>query len=200
VAVKNVAAMAHPVPKIYQLKISLKHIRPVIWRSFQVRADTSLTTLHEIIQRVMGWENYHLFYFDICGVEYTDPAFIDDELEMLDADRFTVAFALPRVRNRCGYVYDFGDHWEHTLELEKKLDPEPGERYPLCIDGQRSCPPEDCGGIGGYANLLSILKNPRHEYYEQMRTWAGPRFNPERFNCGIVNKRLPRRVVVRAPK
>lgn len=184
-------------PNIYQLKISLNYVKPEIWRRFQVSSDISLLKLHNAIQSVMGWNDYHLYAFEVCGVEYGDPYLVDDELEMGDASHLTVETVFPRIRSKRGYLYDFGDNWRHTIVLEKRLEPEPGQRYPLCIDGERSCPPEDCGGIGGYKELLEILRNPEHEDYEQMRTWAGKKWNPEKFDCFSVNLRMSRRVVIK---
>lgn len=189
--------MTKPIPKIYQLNISLDNIRPEIWRRFQIRSDANLLRLHDAIQSVMGWEDYHLYAFEACGVEYGDPYRVDPELEMLDASQFTVEFLFPRIGSKLHYIYDFGDNWRHTIKLEKRLEPEPGVKYPLCMDGERSCPPEDCGGIGGYAELLDILANPNHEEHQTMRQWTGARWNPERFDCDKVNKRLSRRVVVK---
>lgn len=185
-------------PKIYQLKISLDRIRPQIWRRFQVRSDINLLQLHKALQSVMGWKDYHLYCFEVFWVRYGDPFLVDPDLEMLDASGFTVEDFFPRIRSKCHYNYDFGDNWQHTIVLEKRLDPEPGERYPLCVDGERSCPPEDCGGVGGYKELLRVLGNPNHRDYKFMRRWAG-RWNPERFDRDQVNKRISRRVVCREP-
>lgn len=80
------------------------------------------------------------------------------------------------------YLYDFGDGWEHSIELEQILFKVEKRKYPICIAGERSCPPEDCGGVYGYEDLLEILKNPDHEEYKQMKTWAGRQFNPEKFD------------------
>lgn len=184
-------------PKIYQLKISLDSIRPQIWRRFQVRSDINLVNLHTAIQPVMGWTNSHLYCFEAYGVEYGDTDLIEPDLEMLDASEFTVEFFFPRSRSKCHYIYDLGDNWQHTIVLEKKLEPEPGENYPCCIDGARNCPPEDCGGIDGYKELLRVLRNPNHEDYQMMRQWAGARWNPETFSCESVNKRMSRRVVLK---
>src|SRR5512145_790286 len=111
---------------IYQFKISLNEIRPAIWRRFVVSANITLYELHHIIQIIMGWQNYHLHDFQIDGQIYGDPA--DDEF---------------------GDEYDFGDSWQHTLTLEKILPPDAYKRLPLCLGGNRACPPEDVGGVNG---------------------------------------------------
>lgn len=150
------------------------------------------------LQIVMGWENYHLHLFQFGGVEYTDPGTMDEidfeESGLSDESKLRLSDALPNIGSTCLYRYDFGDNWEHTLLLERILDPEPGERYPVCLDGARACPPEDCGGVWGYEELLEVLSDPKHEDYEQMRTWAGENWDPEKFDPEIVNIGLPRRV------
>jgi hypothetical protein len=188
------------VPKINQLKITLNYISPPIWRRFQVRSDVKLTRLHEILQIVMGWENYHLHAFDIDGVEYTDRESVEDDIYESghrDGSKVKLSDVLTEVGGTILYRYDFGDNWEHKVELERILDPEPGERYPVCLDGARSCPPEDCGGIGGYEDLLRVLADPEDEEYEDMRRWAGENWDSEKFKPEIVNIGLPRRILVK---
>jgi hypothetical protein len=88
------------------------------------------------------------------------------------------------------YVYDFGGYWQHDVRLEAAFPSESGVKYPRVLDGARSCPPEDCGGAGGYADLLEILLDPTHEEFDHMREWAGPRFNAEVLSVDASNERL----------
>ncbi|MEN6356660.1 MAG: plasmid pRiA4b ORF-3 family protein [Armatimonadota bacterium] len=188
------------IPQIYQLRVSLNNLEPIIWRRFQVRSDVKLTRLHDMLQILMGWENYHLYCFDVDGVEYTDPDSIEDDIYELghqDGSKIKLSQALAKKGDKCLYRYDFGDNWEHTLLLEQISDPIPDERYPVCLDGARRCPPEDCGGIGGYAELLRVLADSDDEEYEDMKRWIVPRFDPEKFDCLLVNCGLPRRVIVK---
>jgi len=90
------------------------------------------------------------------------------------------------------YEYDFGDCWEHEIEAEKILEPEAGVKYPRCLAGGRACPPEDCGGPGGYEELLKVLDDPGHEDYDHYHGWAGEDFDPERFDLAKVNRVLRR--------
>lgn len=186
--------------KIYQLKVALKHIKPPVWRRFQVRSDVKLTKLHEVIQIVMGWSNYHLYEFEAGRTSYADRKLWDEDWEysdMSDAGKAMLQDVLPDVGSKCLYTYDMGDGWEHTIVLEEILDPVPGEKYPICITGKHNCPPEDCGGPWGYEELLKILTDPSHEDYEEMKEWVGEEYDPNRFDCLEVNLDLPRRTVVK---
>jgi hypothetical protein len=88
------------------------------------------------------------------------------------------------------YTYDFGDNWEHTIQIEKVVDAEPGIRYPRCIDGKRACPPEDCGGAWGYGDFLKAIQDPKHSEHEEMTEWIGGEFDPEEFDLAAVNNGL----------
>ena len=138
---------ARPTGHVYQLKVTLRDIRPPIWRRFLV-PDRSLAMLHEAIQVAMGWANYHLYSFEAGDESYTDPKGAA-ELDMEDAGRARLSDFIPGEKARFGYTYDFGDNWEHEVLVEKVLPPGEGQNYPVCVDGRRSCPPEDVGGAVG---------------------------------------------------
>ncbi len=176
-------------PKIHQLKVTLKGIRPPIWRRLLIRSDTNLEQLHEVLQTTMGWFGGHLHQFVADDVQYGVP---DDEwgVEVQDERRVTVADVAPAAGDRLVYEYDFGDGWEHDLLVEKVLEPEPGATYPVCLKGRRACPPEDVGGIWGYAEFLQILSDPDHPEYEERLEWIGGEFNPEEFDVEDVNAAL----------
>jgi hypothetical protein len=185
-------------PKIYQLRITLKHTRPPIWRRIQVPGNLDLIDLHDIIQVFLGWDNSHLFGFVVGGVRYEDTEEISDP-SIKGVYETPVSSAFTRKGVKGIYTYDFGDNWEHEVLVEAIIDPEPGIKYPICTDGKRSCPPEDCGGVGGYYRLLRILKDPTHEDYSDMVEWAGDDIDPDKFDCEYVNQRLPyRRVVLKS--
>lgn len=173
-----------PVGSVYQLKVTLKGSRPAIWRRFQVAGDITLHKLHLVLQAVMGWTNSHLYRFEVGGADFGEP---DPEnefygLKMKNSKRTKLGQVVPGKKAKFTYEYDFGDSWEHEVLVEKLLPPEPGRRYPVCLAGERACPPEDCGGIWGYADLLKVIRNPAHEEYEEMMEWLGEEFNPEEFN------------------
>lgn len=182
--------MGRKVP-IYQLKITLKDSRPPIWRRFQVRSDVTLAKLHRIIQEVMGWFDGHLHQFIVGRIYYgvPDP---DDLSETRDERKVRLDQILSVAGRRIVYEYDFGDGWEHTIVLEKILAPDSKARYPRCLDGARACPPEDCGGIYGYADFLEAIGNPEHEEHEEMLEWIGGEFDPEEFDIVLANRGLKR--------
>ena len=93
---------------------------------------------------------------------------------------------------RIVYEYDFGDSWQHEIVLEKTLEPEPKVKYPRCVEGARACPPEDCGGIWGYADFLEAISDPKHPDHRDMKEWIGGKFDPEKFSVDAVNKELRR--------
>jgi hypothetical protein len=181
--------------KMYQLIITLGYINPPIWRRLMVRSDANLAMLHSIIQVSMGWTNSHLHQFTIGNRVYSDPDLeIGNDFggpPVLDEGKSILMEIAPREKAKIIYEYDFGDSWRHLILVEKILDKQDSEDIVAeCIDGSRACPPEDCGGIGGYANLLEIIKNPRHEEYESMMDWLGGKFDPEAFDREKINKYL----------
>jgi hypothetical protein len=179
--------------QIYQIKVTLDDTHPPIWRRIQVPSDTTLLKLHDILQIVMGWDDYHLHMFTIEGSIYGDPA--DDEygdLGTIDEANHKLNQVIYREGQRLSYEYDFGDSWDHTLLLEKILPPQEGVRYPICLKGKRACPPEDVGGVWGYQNFLEAIREPDHEEHEEYLTWVGGEFNPEAFDLSEVNAQLRR--------
>lgn len=176
------------VKRVYQLKVTLRGIRPPIWRRILVTGDTNLQRLHWIIQTVMGWTSGHLHEFDVFGDPYGDPS--DNEADVLDERRATLSKLIGSEKEKFYYLYDFGDSWEHEILVEKILPPAKGTRYPVCLKGRRACPPEDCGGAPGYADLLEILKDPSHPDHDDMVEWMAGDFDSEEFDIEEVNEGL----------
>lgn len=176
---------------VHQAKVTLKGIRPPIWRRIQVRSGVSLYKLHQILQVTMGWENYHLYEFRVGGVCYGEPD-PDFGVEVKSARTAKLSQVAPDEKAKLTYVYDFGDDWEHDVLVEKLLPAEPGVRYPICLAGKRACPPEDCGGIWGYGRLLEVIRNPDDPEHEEMMEWLAGGFDPEEFNLDSVNRELRR--------
>lgn len=174
---------------IYQLKVTLQHVKPLIWRRVLVLSSTELRSLHEILQVVMGWQNCHLHQFLAGKRRYgtPDPDF-DDGTASEEGVRIS---SLLKARNdRVHYEYDFGDGWTHQIVLEDILPFTPGAVVPLCTAGERSCPPEDVGGPHGYQEFLGAWLDPADPGHKDMRQWAGKRFAPEKFDAGAVNRKL----------
>ena len=178
---------------LYQLRITLKWSKPPIWRRVLVRADTTLDRLHDVIQFAMGWTNSHMHqYFAGKGFAVTcygkpDPGFAGMGSEMLNERRYTVVDLAPAPRRKFIYEYDFGDGWEHEVLVEKILSLDSTFKHPVCLAGENACPPEDCGGIGGYYNLLEILADPKHSEHETMKEWIGGEFDVARFDRNATN-------------
>jgi len=171
---------------IYRLKVTLRGAKPPIWRRFLVPADITLKRLHDSLQAVMGWTDSHLHQFSAKGVLYgtSDREF---GLKRVSETRTTLAQVLRRPKDRLKYQYDFGDSWEHDVVLEAVLPPGSNGRYPIVEAGCRACPPEDVGGIPGYAHFLEILENPKHPQRRELLEWVGGRFDPEAFHVGEAN-------------
>lgn len=175
-------------PKTYQLRISLKDVKPPIWRRIQVSGDTNLHQLHLILQVVMGWTNSHLHMFNIGSATYSDPN-ADEECERNEA-KFILSKVAPTEGMVFIYEYDFGDGWRHTIKVEKILFADEALKHPVCITGKRACPPEDCGGPWGYIELLETLKDPESDGYDEMLDWVGEDFDSEYLDCKEINEML----------
>ena len=177
---------------IYQFKVTLLDIKPPIWRRIQV-PDRTLADLHEYIQAAFGWWNYHLHQFIIDGERYGPPApdDMDFGLEMIDETDVTLGKLIPKSgrKSRCVYEYDFGDGWRHEVVFEGFPPVDPKAKYPQCVEGQRACPPEDCGGPWGYADYLAAIADPQHERHDELLEWRGP-FDPEAFDAKEATKEM----------
>jgi len=179
---------------IYQLKITLREIRPPIWRRVLTPGAVSLHKVHKIIQIVMGWMDCHLHCFTVDGVTYSYPEPDSDWEDSgdLDSRRVKLMQIAPQARRKFLYEYDFGDTWEHDILVEKILPPEPGAKYPVCVAGKRACPPEDVGGVWGYAEFLKAIRDPEHREHASYLEWLGRPFDPEAFDLEGVNQLLRR--------
>lgn len=176
----------------YQLKVVLSGAKPSIWRRLQVPGNANLGWLHAVLQVAMGWTNSHLHHFLTRDARYSDPRF-DQDMDFdvkpnRDETRATLAQVAPAEGARLRYEYDFGDSWEHKITVEKILPPDPATATSaVCLEGARACPPEDCGGIGGYADLLETLKNPKHPEHQSMKEWLGRPFDAAAFDVAKTN-------------
>lgn len=186
------AKKASPSGNVLQLKITLEHSKPPIWRRVEVLDTFTLKHLHDIIQTVMPWESSHLHSFKVnnsyYSVKYKDM--FDDMDDMEDAAKVKLKAAFQKEKAAIHYEYDFGDSWNHKIVLEKIMEPEPNVHYPRCTAGKLACPPEDCGGIWGYYELLEAIKDPNHPEHEDMLDWVGGEWDAEEFDIDTINQDL----------
>ena len=179
---------------LYCLRIELDGIVPAIWRRIWIEGGTRLIKLHHTIQAAMGWTDAHLHEFEIGGVSYATPHPEDrPERAFVDERRVQLHKVLNRI-SHFGYVYDFGDSWQHTITVEKIVPPPEHPRGCGYVEaGERACPPEDAGGSQSYQEFLGqFAKNPRHEDVRAFRRWAGQDFDPNRFDRHAANAALVR--------
>ncbi len=177
------------------IHVELEDVEPAIWRRFLLPANATFFELHCAIQNAMGWTGSHLHSFECwdpvegfleIGIPPGDEE--DDFLTQEVASGFEVLVGnfLTPASPRCHYEYDFGDGWRHRVEVEAWVPVDAEQSYPVMVDGERACPPEDCGGPPGYASFLQAIGDPKHEEHESMLEWVGGAFDPEAFSVGAV--------------
>jgi hypothetical protein len=180
--------------EIIQLKITLRWTKPPIWRRVLVESKTTFYELHHIIQMAMGWENSHLFEFKVHNYRIGEPNEDFDDFfsisHLVDASTVSLDSVISETKEKFEYEYDFGDGWNHQILVEKFLSRDNKIKYPVCTAGKLNCPPEDCGGIGGFYGLLDIISNKRHPNYNEMAEWLGGDYDPDYFNIEKINKNL----------
>ena len=185
-AIRHVRGMAQPGDPVLQVRVTLADADgPPVWRQVVIPAGYTLDRVHGVIQAAMGWQNSHLHMFRIADREY-GPAYLHDELETLDEKQFRIG-DLVTTGDLAGYEYDFGDGWEHELAVEASAAADAARMYPECTGGEGACPPEDCGGPGGFADLKELLAGPPSPEREEMRAWAGEGYDPAHFDLAAAN-------------
>jgi hypothetical protein len=177
---------------VYDLKAVLMGTKPSVWRRLRVPGNANLGWLHAVLQVAMGWTNSHLHHFLTREARYSDPRYNEDiglgEKPDGDESKSALAHVASLPGTEFVYEYDFGDSWRHLITVEKIVERDPAcERHAVCTGGARACPPEDCGGVWGYGDLLKIIKNPGHAEHASMREWLGGELDPEAFDLEEVN-------------
>ena len=178
---------------VYQLKVTLKDINPPIWRRLLVSPSATLFELHEILQLSMGWMDSHLHEFTKDAIHYSPPdpeADRHNDILPVNSKKTRLSKLLSQPGDKMDYLYDFGDGWEHEILLEGILMAEPGKKYPLCLAGARSCPPEDCGSTPGYEDLVKAMRDPKDPERERFLEWLDGPYDPEAFNLENINSDL----------
>ncbi|MEN9063103.1 plasmid pRiA4b ORF-3 family protein [Ponticoccus litoralis] len=172
--------MAH---QIARLRVELLHIDPTIWRRVEVSLTTNLRALHELIQGVMPWENYHLYQFTVGERDYGEPSPEDAAWghKVYHAKNMRLETLVGRGVAEFEYTYDFGDNWQHRVVIEHVEVADPDVDYPLYLGGERTAPPEDVGGPPGFVDFVEAMGNSRHPAHKDMIRWYGRPFNPRDF-------------------
>lgn len=163
---------------IIEIKVTLEYIEPAVIRTLQVPSTIRLDRLHLTLQAAMGWTNSHLYMFEAGGATWgmPDPDFGGDDLP---ANKTILAELIEDTGTRTiRYIYDFGDSWEHKLQIGKITDPVPGELYPRLTEISGRCPPEDVGGFPGYEEFLDAMVYPKHPEHARLTEWYGGTFDP----------------------
>jgi len=161
---------------VLQFRIALQDISPIIWRRIVVPEKCSFWDFHVAIQDSMGWLDYHLHEFTVTkpGSEIATIGIPDDDRDdMTTVPGWEIGLSkyFKRPGDRAFYLYDFGDSWGHEVLLEGVLLRKKDMEYPVCVAGERACPPEDCQGTFGYERLLRILGDAAHEEHNDMIDW-----------------------------
>jgi len=166
---------------IARVRIELEGTDPLVWRELDLPLSTTLAALHDIIQIVMGWWDYHLYEFVIGDRVYGVPS-PDDEIyerKVYQARALRLGTVLERGVRTFLYVYDFGDNWQHRITVGEVRQGDADVEYPRFIAGARRAPPEDVGSISGFEEFLEAMADPEHEEHEWMLEWYGKPFDPE---------------------
>lgn len=170
--------------KTLKIKISLEKTK--IYREVIVYKEITYHDLHMVIQKVFGWEDYHLYEFIVDGNKIGNLE-NDDFGHLTSEAKDTLIFTN---KKKFQYEYDFGDAWEHTIEIIEELDADPKTDYPVCVGGKGACPPEDCGGVDGYRELVKAMKRGSDAKKKEFKEWLGYDYDPDAFTVEWANERL----------
>jgi Plasmid pRiA4b ORF-3-like protein len=181
--------------EICQFKITLLDVLPLVWRRIQVQNWCSLDTLHEHIQNAMGWADTHPHHFVIDGILYGSSSVLGDTFKERHYWRTSSTHlkdVLPQdsSRFRFEYEYDFESAWRHEILFEGRPPADEKRHYPLCVEGQRACPPEDVGGPAGYADFLRVIIDPNNPQHLETRQRLGRPFHPDAFDPEAVSRNM----------
>jgi hypothetical protein len=194
---KTTAAKKRPDPNTLCLKVTLRDIKPPIWRRILLQGSMTLADLDVAIRVTMGWDGGHLHAFTIGEERYGDPTIID---YVRDERHLTLDALVTSGITRFAYKYDFGDDWDHEILIEKMPAAHATTPAPACIGGKRHGPPEDCGGPWGYADLLDILADPAHPQHQEQIEWLEQDFDPEAFSVADANAALAKALHRKKPR
>lgn len=177
---------------IFRLKITLLNCKPAIWREIEVTSNMTLAGFHGVLQALMGWHDCHLWAFEAGGKRF-EPPDSDARTRLAageDPNNVTLGTLLARKGVGLRYNYDFGDDWWIDIKVVAIGKPQPKVRYPRCLAGERSGPPEDCGGPPGFEELLAARKNLKSKHAKELLEWVSEDWDPDAFDLATVNKAL----------
>lgn len=181
---------------ILQFKMTLQEIEPALWRRIQIAEQCSFWDLHVAIQDAMGWKDCHLHHFEVIDPDTSEKQLMGipdedgfDDNTLPGWDYRVVDYV--QKNNQMIYLYDYGDSWYHLIECEGLQEKLPDKKYPVCLAGERACPPEDVGSIPGYYDFVAIMKDKNHEEYPSMKAWFGEGYDPEKFDAKKVTFHNP---------
>jgi len=175
---------------LLNLKVTLLGTDSPVWRRFEVLDFITLEDLHFVLQHVMGWDDAHLHQFFSGKVRYGIPSPNHYDDKMQDEGDFLLSDFFKRKGSKLRYEYDFGDSWLHEIVLESKRPAPSGHTHPVCLNGMRNGPPEDVGGVWGYAEIIEAMSNPQDPRYREFEEWLGGPYDPDHFNLEEVNQIL----------
>lgn len=175
---------------LYDIRVQLQYIKPLVWRRLHVPSRTSLLKFHEILQQAMGWTDSHLYLFEVGKERYGEN---NEEwgMDVFDAKKITLDKIFSAGIKSFIYEYDMGDGWRHQISILGEIESEEKEK-PACVAGARACPPEDCGGPPGYEYFLEAIRDSAHEEHDDMLEWIGGEFDPEEFNLEEADQAIKR--------
>ncbi|HZZ19306.1 MAG TPA: plasmid pRiA4b ORF-3 family protein [Opitutaceae bacterium] len=178
-----------PVQRVLCLRLSVEGTHPKVWRRILVRETMWLSRLHDTIQVAFDWFDYQTHTFALDDLKFGNPV-KRDELNVEDDRDVTLADLNLANRDRMIYEYHIGEGWKVDVRVEKAIPPGKGAVYPLCIAGERAGPPEDCGGLEAFHDMLACLKEPASDLGREWLAWLGPEYEPDSCELGKINKSL----------
>jgi len=179
---------------IYRLKITIQWSEPQIWREVLMKKNSTFKNLHQLIQIIMEWDNAHLHEFPLDNHKYIGVkpknSFGFSNKTCIKENNAELQDYLKKKGDTIEYLYDFGDNWQHIIELKEIKEIDDNKKYPICIDGENAAPIEDVGGIPGYYNMIEALNDTEHPQHEMYKEWMGENYDPTQFDKEKINKIL----------
>lgn len=183
------SAQKKALERVFTLRLSIVGTTPPVWRRLVVRESMWLSRLHDSIQVVFDWFDYQTHAFNLDDLRFGNP--LKRETLSIEDDRdVTLADLDLEHRERFTYGYHFGDGWQVEIKVEKMGKVAKGVSYPACTAGEQAGPPEDCGGLEAYHDMLACIKEPQTDLGREWLEWLGPDYDPDVCDLDKINKSL----------